>query len=63
MGGFIKKGKKMRGCHNLNFSLSLSQFSKFSGNISDSFKYQKFWTHNLKVTVKDKKVNIEVTES
>jgi hypothetical protein len=46
-----------------NFSLSLSRLSKFYTRISDSVKFQKFWTHNLKAMAKDKKVNIAVTWS
>ncbi len=44
-----------------NFSLSLLQFLKIFGNISDSFELRKFWTHKMKATAKDKKVNIAVT--
>jgi hypothetical protein len=44
-----------------NFSLSLLQLSKFSGNITDSLKLRKFQTHNMKVMAKDKQVNIKVT--
>ncbi len=44
-----------------NFVLSLFQFSNYFGNISDSFKLPKFWTHNMKAMAKDKRVNIAVT--
>ncbi len=44
-----------------NFSLSLLQLSKFSGNISDSFKLRKFQTHDMTVMAKDKQVHIIVT--
>jgi hypothetical protein len=35
--------------------------SKIFSKISDSFKYQKFSTHNVKAMAKEKKVNIAVT--
>jgi len=41
-----------------NFMLSLLQFLKFFGNISDSFKLRKFQTYNTKAKTKDKKVNM-----
>ncbi len=44
-----------------NFTLSLLAVFKFFGNISSSFEFWKFWTHNAKAMTKDKKVNIVVT--
>jgi hypothetical protein len=44
-----------------NFALSLLQFLKIVGIISDSFELLKFWTHYTKAMAKDKKVNIAVT--
>jgi hypothetical protein len=46
-----------------NFALSLSRYSKYFGNIMDSFEFWKFQTNNVKVMSKDKKVNIAVTQS
>jgi hypothetical protein len=43
-----------------NFILSFLQFLKIFHNISDSFKFQKFWTHNLKLMATDEKANIAV---
>jgi hypothetical protein len=34
-------------------ALLLLQFSKFFGNISDSFKFWKFQTHNMKMLAND----------
>jgi hypothetical protein len=44
------------------FMISLLQFSKIFSKILDSFTLQKFWTRNLKLMAKDKKVNIAVTQ-
>ncbi len=45
-----------------DYMISLLQFSNIFGKILDSFKLQNFWTRNLKLMAKDKKVNIEVTQ-
>ncbi len=36
---------------------------QFFGNISESFEFQKFWSHNMKVMAKDRKVNIAATNN
>ncbi len=36
----------------LNFVILLLRYSKFFTRISDSFKFQKFWTHCVKVMAK-----------
>jgi hypothetical protein len=38
-----------------NNALLILQFSKFFGKILDSFELHKFWTHNIKAMLKDKK--------
>jgi hypothetical protein len=43
-----------------NFSLSVFNFF---GNISESFEFQKFGSHNMKVLAKDRKVNIAATNN
>ncbi len=45
-----------------NFALLYLQFLKFFANISDSFKFQKFQTQNMKAMPKDKKVSIAVIQ-